>query len=231
MMMPASPQAKRALDPGWADARRSGAVAWPFDRIAGLAALGVAAGGFCYSIAFVVALDEDARFWLYAQALLLLVGGLFGSALFVALYERLRSVDAAFALWALVLGVVGALGSTLHGGYNLANLANPPETSTPGLPSQVDPRGLGTFALTGLAIALVSWLALRGGVFPRLLAYLGLVAAALLVWVYIGRLTILDPESAGVLPFAVLLGFVVNPAWYAWIGLSLLRTTGPGTRV
>lgn len=230
-MMPAFCYAKRALDRGRGGARRSCAVTWPFDRFAGLAALAVAAGGLCYSIAFVVSLDEDARFWLYAQALLLLVGGLAGSALFVALYERLRAVDAAFALWALVLGVVGALGSALHGGYNLANLANPPETSTPGLPSQVDPRGLGTFALTGLAVALVSWLALRGGAFPRLLAYLGLLAAVLLVWVYIGRLTILDPESAGVLPFAVLLGFVVNPAWYAWVGLTLLRAAGSGTRV
>jgi hypothetical protein len=197
---------------------------WAFERLAGVAALGVAAGGFAYSVAFVVSLDNDARFWLYVQSLCLLVGGVLATAVFVALYERLRVVDAAFALWALVLGVVGALGSGLHGGYDLANLANPPETSTAGLPSQVDPRGLGTFALTGLALLVVSWLMLRGGGFPRLLAYLGLLAAALLLWVYIGRLTILDPESAGVLPFAVVLGFLVNPAWYAWVGLSLLRS-------
>jgi hypothetical protein len=201
-------------------------VTWAFVRFAGLAALGVAAGGFAYSVAFVVSLDDDARFWLYAQAVLLLLGGLLATAVFVALYERLRAVDPGFALWALILGVVGAVGSALHGGYDLANLANPPGASTPGLASQVDPRGLGTFALTGLALAVLSSLMLRGGaLFPRLLAYLGLLAAALLVWVYVGRLTILDPESPGVLPFAVLLGFVVNPAWYAWVGLSLLRRT------
>jgi hypothetical protein len=48
-------------------------------------------------------------------------------------------------------------------------------------------------------------------------------AAGLLLWVYIGRLVILDPKSAGVLPFAVVLGFAVNPALYAWLGLTLLR--------
>jgi hypothetical protein len=194
-----------------------------FERFAGLAGIAVGAGGLLYSIAFVVSLDNDGRFWKYAQALCLLGGGVLATAVFAALYERLRAVDASFALWALVLGVVGALGSALHGGYDLANLANAPEQSVPGMPSQVDPRGLGTFALTGLALLVVSWLMLRGGGFPRALAYLGLLAAALLLWVYIGRLTILDPKSPGVLPFAVVLGFLVNPAWYAWLGLSLLK--------
>ena len=50
------------------------------------------------------------------------------------------------------------------------------------------------------------------------------VAGALLVYVYIGRLTILDPKSGALLPFAVLSGFVVNPLWYAWLGNALLRS-------
>jgi hypothetical protein len=195
-----------------------------YDRFAALAALGVAAGGLAYSIAFTVSLENDARFWLYVQALALLVGGALASAVFVGLYERLRAVDAAYALWALVLGIVGAFGSTLHGGYDLANLANEPEIATSG-PSYVDPRGLGTFALTGLAILVFSLLGLRAGMLARGLVYLGVLAAALLIWVYVGRLVILDPKSAGVLPFAVVLGFVVNPAWYACVGLWFRRRT------
>jgi hypothetical protein len=195
---------------------------WSFDRFAGPAALGVAAGGLAYSIAFTVSLENDARFWLYVQALALLVGGVLASAVFVALYERLRAVGPGFALWALVLGLVGAFGSALHGGHDLANLANTPEIATSG-PSYVDPRGLGTFALTGVAILVFSLLASRSGLLPRRFAQLGLVAGGLLVWVYVGRLVILDPKSAGVLPFAVVLGFLVNPAWYAWLGLTLLR--------
>jgi hypothetical protein len=193
-----------------------------YDRFAGLAALGVAAGGLAYSIAFTVSLENDARFWLYAQALALLLGGVLGTAVFVGLYERLRAADAGYALWALALGLVGAFGSTLHGGHDLANLANEPELATSG-PSYVDPRGLGTFALSGLAILVFSLLGLRTGTLARGLVYLGVVAAALLIWVYVGRLVILDPKSPGVLPFAVVLGFVVNPAWYALVGLWLRR--------
>jgi hypothetical protein len=66
-------------------------------------------------------------------------------------------------------------------------------------------------------------LILRGGRLPRGLGWMALVAGALLVYVYIGRLTILDPKSGALLPFAVLSGFVVNPLWYAWLGVSMLR--------
>jgi hypothetical protein len=199
------------------------AETWPFERFAGLAALAVAAGGLAYSIAFTISLENDARFWLTVQALALLLGGVAATAVFVGLYERLRVADAGFALWALALGLVGAFGSALHGGFDLANLANEPEIATSG-PSYVDPRGLGTFALTGVAILVFSLLGRGAGLLPRGLALLGVLAAALLVWVYVGRLVILDPKSVGVLPFAVVLGFAVNPAWYAWLGKTLLRS-------
>jgi hypothetical protein len=197
--------------------------AWTFERLAGAAAIVVAVGGLVYSVAFVVYLENEARWSAYVQALALLIGGVLTSAVFVALYERLRAVDAGIALWALLLGLVGALSSAVHGAYDLANLANTPTSSTSDLPNAVDPRGFGTFALTGLAILVASALVLRGGVLPRRLGLLGLLAGALLIWVYIGRLVILDPKSLGVIPFAVVLGLVVNPAWYAWVGLSLMR--------
>jgi hypothetical protein len=79
------------------------------------------------------------------------------------------------------------------------------------LPSSVDPRGLGTFALTGLALAVIGMLILRGGAFPRPLGYLAFVSAALLVFVYVGRLVILNPKSLGPLAGAVLAGYVVEP--------------------
>jgi hypothetical protein len=197
---------------------------WTFERLAGAAAILVAAGGLVYSLSFVIYLENEARWSAYVQSLALLIGGVLTTAVFVALYERLRAVDPGFALWGLVLGLVGAVGSAVHGGYDLANLANAPASAPADLPNALDPRGLGTFALTGLALLLYSALGLRGGVLPRGLALLGAAAAALLVWVYIGRLTILDPKSAGVLPFAVLLGFVVNPVWYGWVGLTLMRS-------
>jgi hypothetical protein len=90
-------------------------------------------------------------------------------------------------------------------------------------PSSVDPRGLGTFALTGLALAVTGVLILRGGLLPRGLGYVAFLSAALLVFVYIGRLVILNPKSPGLVAGAVAVGFVVNPVWFVWLGLVLRR--------
>ena len=62
-----------------------------------------------------------------------------------------------------MLALAGALGAALHGAYDLANLANPPEALATDLPSASDPRGFGTFALSGLALGITGCLILRGG--------------------------------------------------------------------
>lgn len=43
---------------------------------------------------------------------------------------------------------------------------------------------------------------------------------------YLGRLIVLTPTSLLILVPALLTGFVVNPAWYIWLGLVLLRGRG-----
>lgn len=43
---------------------------------------------------------------------------------------------------------------------------------------------------------------------------------------YRGRLVVLTPTSLFILVPALLTGFVVNPAWYIWLGLVLLRGRG-----
>jgi hypothetical protein len=191
----------------------------------------VAAGllGLGYSISFSLYLHSPTRGTAYADALLLLAGGLISTAAFTAIYEHLRATDQAFALWGFVLALVGAFGAAIHGGYDLANLANPPAALPTDVPSSVDPRGFGTFALTGVALAVISLLVLRGGALPRPLAYLGFLGSALLVFVYIGRLVILNPKSPGLLVGAVLVGYVVNPAWFIWVGLVLRRPRLPNS--
>src|SRR3712207_8857773 len=76
--------------------------------------------------------------------------GLLSTAVLVAVYGRLRETDASFALLALVLGVAGALGSAVHGGFDLANAVNPPaSTLVEEVPNPIDPRGLLTFGVAG----------------------------------------------------------------------------------
>ncbi len=154
------------------------------------------------------------------SALFLMLGGILGASALLGLYERLRPSAGGYALWALVFGLAGSLAATLHGGYDLANAINPTSQVGSG-PSPVDPRGLGTFGLSGLAILAFAWLMGRDPVFPRGLTYLGYVSGALLVVIYLGRLIVLDASSPLVLGPAAVEGFMVNPVWYVWLGIVL----------
>ncbi len=196
------------------------ALSLRFERFAGLCAFAAGVAGFLYAVSFIVLRSAG------LSGFLLLLGGLFSTVALIAVFQRLRAVDASFALLAAVLSVAGALGAALHGGYDLANAINPP-SSTPDLPSEVDPRGLLTFGVAGLGLLLVAWLIGQshgsGRAFPGGLGILGYVLAALLVVVYLARLTILDATSLAIVIPAALTGFLINPAWYVWLGLALWR--------
>ena len=188
----------------------------PFERFAGVYAVLAGVAAFLYAVAFIV-LQND-----LLSGLFLMLTGLLSTAALVAVYERLRETDTAFALFALLLGIAGAVGSAVHGGYDLANTINPPP-SVPDLPNPVDPRGLLTFGVAGIALFVVAWLITRGGQFSKGLGYLGYTSGVLLVALYLGRLIVLDPTRPAILAPALLNGFLVNPAFYLWLGLALLR--------
>jgi hypothetical protein len=194
-----------------------------FESFAGACAFVVAAGGIAYSVAFVTVLRNSNDAALVASSLLLLFGGVLSTAVLTAVYGRVRETDPAFALWGLLLGFAGGIGSTVHGGYDLAVRLHRP-TGTLNVPaSPVDPRGLATFGLAALGVLVFAWLIVRGEAFPRRLGQLGAVAGVLLLVVYVGRLVVLNPKSPGLLAAAVLSGFVLNPAWFAWTGVELRR--------
>ncbi len=155
--------------------------------------------------------------------LLLMFGGFVVTAVLIALFPRLRETDTGFAMWAVLLGIAGAVGSGLHGGFDLAVQAKNPAGTVSNLTANpTDPRGLATFALSGLALLLISWLIVAGGRLPKGLGYLGILAGVLLLVVYVGRLTVFNPKNPFLLTVAVVSGFLVNPAWFAWLGMALL---------
>ena len=188
-----------------------------FERFAGLSAILAGITGLLYSISFVILKNG------VLIALFLMLGGVFSTAVLVAVYNRLKETDATFALWALFLSIAGAFGAIIHGGYDLAIAINPTAANLAlaNLPSAIDPRGLLTFGIAGLGIFVIAWLMARGGQFPRALSYLGYLLAVLLVMLYLGRLIILDPKNPIVLVDALLSGFIVNPVWYVWLGIVL----------
>jgi hypothetical protein len=194
-----------------------------YERFAGICAVLAGISGFLYAVAFIIIQQSSPALGALLSALFLLLLGLFSSAAQVGVYGRLREVAPQFALWALILAMVAAFGSAVHGGYDLANALNPPSAPIPDFPNQTDPRGLLTFGVAGLALLMVSWLIVGSGRLPRGLGYLGYLSALLLIILYLGRLIVLSASSPIILGPALLNGFIVSPIWYVWLGLALLR--------
>lgn len=194
-----------------------------FERFAGGLAYGVAAGGIAYSIAFVVGLKAPSEDALAVSWALLLIGGLLGTAVVVAIYLRTRAADPGTAMLGLLFAAVGFLGSAIHGGYELALELNPAEGVAASLPSQIDPRGLLTFGLTGLGVLLLARSIRTAGTFPARVAALGTVLGIGLLLIYLGRLIILDPNNVALLGVAAITGVVLHPMWFLMIGRELRR--------
>jgi hypothetical protein len=188
-----------------------------FETFAGWAAILVGLSGFLYSIAFIVLQNN------LLNALFLLLGGLFSIPALTALYQHLRATESGFALLGLIFSLGGALGSAIHGGYDLSNALHPPASPNLDLPNPIDPRGLLTFGIAGLGLFLLAWLLARDMRFPKTLAYLGYVSAVLMIILYLGRLVILQATNPVIVIPALLEGFIVNPIWYIWLGRVFLR--------
>jgi len=188
-----------------------------FEKFAGWTAVLAGISGFLYSIAFIVLRSN------LLSALFLLLGGLFSASALTALYQRLRGTESGFALLGLLLALSAALGSTIHGGYDLANALHPPASLNTDLPNPIDPRGLLTFGIAGLGLFLLAWLMNQEVSLPGGLAYLGILSSSLMIIIYLGRLIILQATSLVIVIPALLEGFLVNPLWYIWLGLTLMR--------
>ncbi len=188
-----------------------------FERFAGWNAVLAGSSGFLYSVAFIVLQNN------LLSALFLMLGGLFSASALTGLYQRLRGTEGGFALLGLLFTLSAALGSAIHGGYDLANALHPPASLPTDLPNPIDPRGLLTFGVAGLGLFLLSQLMTRDMQFPKNLAYLGTLSAILMIILYLGRLIILQATSLVIVIPALLEGFIVNPLWYIWLGLTLMR--------
>ena len=197
-----------------------------FARIASGAAVVAAGAGLVYTVTFALYVQKGYRWALWASTVTLLVGSLAVLLVSVGAYRRFGAGEPDLALVAFVLGLAGALGAMLHSVYDLANLAK----EVPGgnkLPFPVDPRGLATFALTGLALGLFGWLGVRDKVLPRGVQWLALGTAVCLLVVFLGRLIVLDPKSSAVKPFAILGGLVLAPATYLAFARSFMHAARP----
>jgi hypothetical protein len=192
-----------------------------FERLAGTCSIAVAFGALAFAAIFAVIVGGSSQGKPFFA--LLLGGAVVIVPLLVALYERLRETDAAYALTALVFGLLGALGGILHGGYELAALQTPSATTYYPGPEAVT-KGVLRYGCAGLGLFLFGWLIARGGRLPRPLGWVGMFGGALLVLIYFGRLyDFITPASHTSLIPPFLYGFVVHPIFYGALGVLFLR--------
>lgn len=146
------------------------------------------------------------------------------------LYALVREREPEFALLGVLLGTVGALATAAHGAFDVAGLSKTVKPDLSSVPNFVDPRGFSTFGLTALALLMFGVLGLRTGVLDRTVARIAVLAAVLLVVLYVGRLTVLDPEANVIKGTALVSGLVVNPAFFLAFARSLLTTPTAAAR-
>jgi hypothetical protein len=130
----------------------------------------------------------------------------------------------------VLLGTVGALATAAHGAFDVAGLSKTVKPDLSNVPNFVDPRGFATFGLSALALLVFGVIGLRTGGLDRTVARTAVLAAVLLVVLYVGRLTVLDPEANVIKVTALISGLIVNPAFFLLFARSLLQTTAAGVR-
>ncbi|MBI1277419.1 MAG: hypothetical protein GC179_04765 [Anaerolineaceae bacterium] len=197
-----------------------------FQRFGGLCAILAGIFGFSYALAFIVVARSNTQLGGLLASLFLLLGGLSTMVALIALFQRVQSADEGFASWGRALAITGAVGSIIHGGYDLANAVHVPESdplNLANLPNAVDPRGLLTFGVAGVGLIIAARLMVRSKNLPNNLGYLGYVLGIVLVVIYLARLIILDATNPVVVITVVITGFVLNPVWNIWLGISLRR--------
>jgi hypothetical protein len=187
-----------------------------FDRYAGWLSILAGVTGIGYAVAFVVLKDARLSAVFLTLAPLLAVAGL------VAVFERVREIESGYATLALALGAFGSLAASTHGAYDLGVVLHPaPVDAIKDLPFAVDPRGYGTFGLTGIALVLLSWLSRRSPELPTWVGPLGTFLGVVLVVTWLARLIVLDATSMLVLGPALVSG-LLSPIFFLLLGAWLL---------
>jgi hypothetical protein len=157
-------------------------------KASGVAAAAAAVAALAYSISFVILKDA------VLASLFLWGGGLLATPVLIALGARLPQPIPVGALAAIVLGIAAGLGSAAHGGYDLANQLHPVAKLPPDVANPVDPRGLLSFGVAGLALLILGLVVAPGGRIPRWLGVLATVNGVLLIGLYLAPADHLEPS-------------------------------------
>jgi len=183
--------------------------------------------------------QQPIMFWdsnrtiLLTQYWAMALGAVFALAVIPAVSEKVRNLNEGWVRWTSSLATLGFAVTILDNywaiimtprlaiAYQTGDQALRAALTVPGAPQMIDIQGWLGYGAVGLWVLVISLLALRGNVFPRLLAYLGVVIA---IAYFLIVVTMIFPDIRGlILIIAGIGGIVLAPLWYGWIGLILYR--------
>jgi hypothetical protein len=183
--------------------------------------------------AFLESLAQNPTLYIVG-GLVFALGSLLGIAAVQAISESVRSVDEGWVRWTSTLAILGFAVNTIDSfrrmaldparatayvqGDAVVKAALTVPSALPGL----DPQAWLRLGAIGLWVLVVSLLALRSGIWPRPLTYLG-IAVTIVYWLIVAsnflQIQLFTAIVAGV-------GLVIlTPIWYIWLGLRLRKAT------
>ena len=178
---------------------------------------------------------ESNRAVLLSQYWAMALGAVFALAVIPAVSEKVRNLGEGWVRWTSTLATLGFAVTILDNywaivmtprlaiTYQTGDQALRSALTAPGAAQFIDIQGWLGYGAVGLWVLVISLLALRGNVLPRLLAYLG-VAVAIAYFLVV--VTMVFPDVRGIiLIIAALGGILLAPLWYGWMGLVLYRNS------
>lgn len=160
------------------------------------------------------------QFWGFA------LSGLVAIAVVLAVSESVRSENEGWVRWTSNLAILGFAVVAIN---NFRNIAFQPGLARAYVegdavtktvielsgPYSLDPQGWLGFGAVGLWVFVVSLLARRAGIWPRLLTYIG-TATGLAYWLIVVGF-VFNQEMLFTIG-AALGGIILAPIWYIWVG-------------
>ncbi len=181
---------------------------------------------------FLVSMAQSPTLYIVEEGLFSL-SSLLAIAAVLAISENVRSAHEGWARWTSTLAIIGQAVNTIESLHRMAfdplkaaayikgDVAIKAVLTVPGaIQGLFDPQGWLRFGAVGLWVLVVSLLALRGGIWPKLLAYIGIgggIAYILVVFGQVLQIQWLIAIVAGVG------GVILIPLWYIWLGLRLRK--------
>jgi hypothetical protein len=169
--------------------------------------------------------------------LLLALSGLFGLFAVITIFQRVSTGNEGWARVALWFGMFGALLGGLHGWSDLVRNpilaaafgqtdSAPAANLLANLPSSVDPRGIGTFAFTGVFFLVLAGLLRSVNGIPGRLASATMLGGVLLEIIFIGTVLYSGGDGIAVARYLFLVAgpiqsVIVGPIVYIWLGMLL----------